>query len=328
FYYVDPLRVQAGATIENTSPFHYCKFRYAVFGMLRIDNDQDLLLQNVEFLGPATGYNVYKSVDSGNLEFKDYYGDYAGEAYENDPYNRIHWTNNAFSLDVKVYLEGPFNGSLMTTTLNPVMLPLTQPYNQAPWNYSGSESVTAIPNSTVVDWVLIELRDAPDAASATGATVLARRAGFLHNNGTVTGTDGTSLMQFTETITNQLLVVVRHRNHISIMSGDYLQNNAGICSWDFTSGINQAYGGGNAHKQIAPGIWGMTGADGNADNQINNGDKNDVWAGQAGSGGYKSGDFNLDAQVNNGDKNDIWVPNTGLGGQVPDNGGYKCCVPE
>ncbi|MBN1340883.1 MAG: hypothetical protein JXA03_16265, partial [Bacteroidales bacterium] len=63
---------------------------------------------------------------------------------------------------------------------------------------------------------------------------------------------------------------------------------------------------------------GMTGADGNADQQINNGDKNDVWIQQAGTGGYKAGDFNLDAQVNNGDKNDVWVPNTGLGGQVPE----------
>ncbi|MCD4734485.1 MAG: hypothetical protein K8R53_00450, partial [Bacteroidales bacterium] len=72
-----------------------------------------------------------------------------------------------------------------------------------------------------------------------------------------------------------------------------------------------------AHKEIGTGIWGMIGADGNADSQINNADKLDVWAVQAGSGGYQNGDFNLDAQVNNSDKNDVWIPNTGLGGQVP-----------
>jgi hypothetical protein len=92
FYYVNPLRVFSGATIDPLHPFHYCKFRYTSAGMLRIDNDQDLLIRNVEFLGPATGYNVYKSVDIGNLEFKDSYGDYSGAAYENDPYNRIEWT--------------------------------------------------------------------------------------------------------------------------------------------------------------------------------------------------------------------------------------------
>ncbi|MBN1339388.1 MAG: hypothetical protein JXA03_08695, partial [Bacteroidales bacterium] len=92
FYYVNPLRVFSGATIDPLYPFNYCKFRYTSTGMLRIDNSQDLLLRNVEFLGPATGYNVYKSVNIGSLEFKDSYGDYSGAAYENDPYNRIDWT--------------------------------------------------------------------------------------------------------------------------------------------------------------------------------------------------------------------------------------------
>ncbi|MBN1338239.1 MAG: right-handed parallel beta-helix repeat-containing protein, partial [Bacteroidales bacterium] len=65
------------------------------------------------------------------------------------------------ALDLKAFLEGPFNGSEMNTTLNSGgHLPLSQPYNQAPWYYSGTEAVTAIPNTDVVDWVLIELRDA------------------------------------------------------------------------------------------------------------------------------------------------------------------------
>ncbi|MCD4677782.1 MAG: hypothetical protein K8S18_17565, partial [Desulfobacula sp.] len=109
----------------------------------------------------------------------------------------------------------------------------------------------------------------------------------------------------------------------------------GIYSYDFTTGSGQVYGGANAHKEIGPGTWGMTGADGNADGQVNNGDKIDVWSLQAGSGGYLTGDFNLDSQVNNGDKNDVWIPNTGSGGQVPDfsggsfvKQGYKCHVPQ
>ncbi|MBN1338236.1 MAG: hypothetical protein JXA03_02870 [Bacteroidales bacterium] len=61
-----------------------------------------------------------------------------------------------------------------------------------------------------------------------------------------------------------------------------------VYSYDFTTGASQAYGGTQGHKELAPGIWGMTGADGNADSQVNNGDKIDQWA-----------------------------PNTGMGGQVP-----------
>ncbi len=110
FYYVDPLRVYSGATIEEANPFSYCKFRYTQFGMLRIDNSQNLLIRNVEFLTPATGYNVYKSVNSGSLEFKDAYGDYSGAAYESDPFSRVNWT---------VTQPGLWTGTASTSWSNP-----------------------------------------------------------------------------------------------------------------------------------------------------------------------------------------------------------------
>ncbi|MCD4747439.1 MAG: hypothetical protein K8R58_14175, partial [Bacteroidales bacterium] len=105
----------------------------------------------------------------------------------------------------------------------------------------------------------------------------------------------------------------------------------GIYTYDFSTGAGQAYGGANGHKEIGTGIWGMIGGDGDANSQIGNADKNDVWAVQAGSAGYLSGDFTMDVQVNNSDKNDVWAPNSGKGGQVPDgilNGGFKCMVPK
>ncbi|MEZ5197957.1 MAG: hypothetical protein R2764_16695 [Bacteroidales bacterium] len=49
-------------------------------------------------------------------------------------------------LDVKVYLEGPFNGTTMNTVINERNnLPLTQPYSTSPWLYTGDEAVTVIP---------------------------------------------------------------------------------------------------------------------------------------------------------------------------------------
>ena len=92
FYYVNPLRVYSGATIDPANAFDFCKFRYCSTGMLRIENTQDLLVRNVEFLSPAAGYNVSKTQNSGSLNFKDATGDYSGPAYESDPYNRIDWT--------------------------------------------------------------------------------------------------------------------------------------------------------------------------------------------------------------------------------------------
>jgi len=58
-------------------------------------------------------------------------------------------------LNIKAYLQGAFQTTSMDTALKTGgYIPLSQPYNVSPWNYNGTESVTAIPNS-VVDWVLL-----------------------------------------------------------------------------------------------------------------------------------------------------------------------------
>jgi len=221
-------------------------------------------------------------------------------------------------LDLKNYLQGSFNGTDMNADLNPADIPLSQPYNTSPWNYTGTESVASIPNANVVDWILIELRDTTEAQFATGTTMIARQAGFLLKNGTICSLDGSSNLFFNVTIADSLFAVVWHRNHLAVMSAFSLIESAGIYTYDFTSGSGQVYGGVLGHKEIAPGIWGMIAGDGNANGQVNNVDKNDIWAQQAGTSGYLSGDFSMDSQVNNLDKNDLWAPNTGSGSQVPD----------
>ncbi|MBN1281147.1 MAG: right-handed parallel beta-helix repeat-containing protein [Candidatus Thermoplasmatota archaeon] len=223
-------------------------------------------------------------------------------------------------LQLTVFLEGPFTGSEMSRFLNTYgYLPSTQPYTGAPWYYTGTENVTSIPNADIVDWVLIELRDAPgDASTATVATSLGRQAGFLLRDGTAVGLNGASpLAFFNVTITNNLYVVIYHRNHLSVMSAIPLVESGGVYTYNFTTGADQAYGGSLGHKQIGAGVWGMIGGDGNADGLVNNVDKNDVWRLQAGMAGYLAGDFTLNSQVDNVDKNDIWTPNAGCGSQVP-----------
>ncbi len=221
------------------------------------------------------------------------------------------------TLDIAAMLEGPYNGATMTPFLNAGgYIPLAQPYNTAPWNYPGSENVGAMPNGNVVDWVLVELRDATSAANATGATTIARQAAFVLNNGAVVGLDGASDLLFTNGVTNQLFVVVWHRNHLGVMSANPLANIGGIYSYNFTTGAGQAYGA-DAHKLLAGGVYGMYGGDGNADKTVNNTDKSTVWTPQAGAQGYKTGDFNMNSNVNNPDKDDIWVPNNSKTSKVP-----------
>jgi PKD repeat protein len=221
------------------------------------------------------------------------------------------------NLDISLLLEGPFDGASMIPYLNGI-LPLSQPYNTAPWNYAGTESVVSIPNSNIVDWILVELRDAPDAASATGTTVIARQAAFLQNDGAVLGMDGLPGLHFTASVVNNLFVVVYHRNHLSIMSAAGLVKSGGVYTYDFSSGSGQVYGGTDGHKELPMGYWGMTGGDGDHNGMIGTTDYSPVWETEAGATGYLDSDYNLDLQSDNKDKDDIWTPNQGKGTQVPD----------
>ncbi|MCD4746824.1 MAG: hypothetical protein K8R58_11050 [Bacteroidales bacterium] len=223
------------------------------------------------------------------------------------------------TVDLIVFLEGPYFGTEMNTYLNPDYIPLSQPYNIAPWNYTGTESVATIPNTDIVDWVLVELRDTTEAQYATGSTMIAQQAAFLLNDGSVVGLDGIDAIScVSTTITNNLFVVIWHRNHLGVLSAYSLTETGGVYSYNFSTGANQSYGGSLGHKEISTGVWGMIGGDGNADNQIGNADKNDIWEAQAGSSGYLSGDFSMDGQCNNTDKVEVWAPNSGSGGQVPE----------
>jgi hypothetical protein len=228
------------------------------------------------------------------------------------------WQPNARSLNIKVYLQGSYTPSGMMTTLNSQgLLPLSQPFNFPPLNYNGNESVSSIPNANVVDWVLIELRDAVNAQSATSNTVVERKAAFVLNNGQIVDLDGASFVPFTQTINQQLFLVLRHRSHLGIMSSSPLSANNNIYQYDFTTGSTKSYGGINSQKELELGIWGMIGGDGYLDGVINNTDKTLTWKPDSGEKGYNPGDFNLNGNINNQDKNLIWITNFGKTSYIP-----------
>jgi hypothetical protein len=222
-----------------------------------------------------------------------------------------------YTVNLTVFLEGPFDQTQMSTYLNEGnTIPLNQPFNAEPWNYFGSENVTAIPNSNVVDWVLVELRDAQNAVSATQQTRLARKAGFLLKNGHVVDLDGNSLMSFNETISESLFVVVWHRNHLGILSANALTGFNNNFSYNFTDSNLKAYGT-NAQKNLGSGKYGMYTGDFNADKVIDLNDKSLNWNSETGKAGYLSTDGNLDTQTDNTDKNLIWMNNINQQCQVP-----------
>jgi hypothetical protein len=221
-------------------------------------------------------------------------------------------------VQIKVLLQGPFVGSLMQTALNQNdLLPLAQPYNTAPWNYPGEETVSEIPSSAIVDWVLIEFRDATDAASADGSTIVETQAAFLLDDGKVVALDGISNLTIKTEISNELFVVIRHRNHLSVMNANVAAEIDNGFTFDFTVSPTETFAGHLSMHNLGNGLWGMIAADANGNGQINNVDKVDCWAGQFLNAGYLSGDFNMDSQVDMNDKTQAWNLNSGKKCHIP-----------
>ena len=176
-------------------------------------------------------------------------------------------------LIVHVFLEGAFNavtGLMHTTLLDNLMIPKYQPYNVAPWNYNGSEHVTNIP-SDVVDWVLVELRHAASAAEALPDSVLPGwpRACFLKSDGSVADLDGTTLPTIgNPSIDGNLYVIIRHRNHIAIISAFGMTANCDDYTYNFTDAMTKAHGNSAGFRQIIPGTFGMVSGDSDGDSSV------------------------------------------------------------
>ncbi len=89
------VQVKNGAIIDATHPFDNCIFREGIAGgtLLTVNNNQILTVANANF--PTNTWvgasNVSKALNQGHVEFFDAVGDFAGEAYDNDPFDRIDW---------------------------------------------------------------------------------------------------------------------------------------------------------------------------------------------------------------------------------------------
>jgi hypothetical protein len=223
----------------------------------------------------------------------------------------------------RVMLEGAYaTGGKMTTALTAV-LPSSQPYSNSFYNgtlvdYDGSESVGSFPPGTV-DWILVDLRTDSSASSTVDG---AFRPAFVDSVGSILGLDGDTL-SFAGLPRTAYHVVVRHRNHLSVMTPDPVSVAPnGVATWDFTTSLGQAFSeGGDPLRELDSGIFGMFACDANADGNVTAPDFN-LWNGSttAGETGYYvPADCNLDGNSTAPDFN-LWNANTTAGAatQVPD----------
>ena len=210
-----------------------------------------------------------------------------------------------------------------------------------------SVPATTVGDSTVrfiVDWVLVELRAVSNGGtagstvfgSAVGSTVIARKPGFLLNNrrvveaSTYAGADpmactaltmsGNCLdVEFSEgdvataTADNDLYVVVRHRNHLDIISANRITESdgeAGVYAYDFTVA--------NSDSEESGSTYVMLGGDTDGNGLISSADNiNEVLPNSPATNTYQAGDVTLDGNVTSADNVRAILPNSPAAGTVP-----------
>lgn len=217
----------------------------------------------------------------------------------------------AVTLESTVFLQGAYEapGRMRNTLQASGWLPTAQPYGGAPWHYTGDEALSAgewADTTAIVDWVLVQLRTAPAVETA-----IATRAALLLRDGRIAGVDGQAL-RFDDVSPGHYYVVVRHRNHLPVMSAAPVDFTSGSARYDFSAAPSQGYGF-DPMVRLADGRYGLYAGDADGNGQIQNSDKNSYWWPSVGKAGYEAADFNLNGQVQNDDKNLFWWVNIGRG---------------
>ncbi|MBK8551738.1 MAG: right-handed parallel beta-helix repeat-containing protein [Ignavibacteria bacterium] len=160
-------------------------------------------------------------------------------------------------INAKIFLEGAYTGlnTMRINLLTNGFIPLKQPYNTAPFNYDGTETVTSIP-ADVVDWVYLELRSTPAGAPLANG----QRAAFIKSDGSIVDLDGVSPVK-TDVIGGNYYIVIGHRNHLPVMSQSAQRLDSVSAVYDFSTGLIKYFGG--AAADLGNDQFGMYAGDAN-----------------------------------------------------------------
>ncbi|MGE5314253.1 MAG: T9SS type A sorting domain-containing protein [Acidobacteriota bacterium] len=206
------------------------------------------------------------------------------------------------TVNAKALLAGAYSRGIMSTSLRSQgLIPLSSvaAYAETTYHYR-PKVVKAIPDS-VVDWVLVELR-----RDTTGSSKAAMQAAFIRNRGEIVDTNGLGPVRFDGIAPGAYRIVIRHRNHLPVMSALPVALSKNSPLYDFTASLTSAYGS----KPMFPlegGVFGLWPGDANRDGNVKfSGARNDRSVLLTAVGladltlpkrGYFDADLNLDGGV-------------------------------
>lgn len=219
-------------------------------------------------------------------------------------------------LNVRMYLGGAYNTAQhrMNDGLRANgLIPASEPYTDLDFDLpgGGGETVDAAllavtGDDAVVDWVLVELRDASHPS-----TIVAAQSALLQRDGDVMAADGSPNLMF-DVPAGNYRVAVRHRNHLGCMTANDVALGGSPVMVDFGLASTATYG--TEAQMSADGkrmLWpGNVQLDDRLKYTGSNNDRDPILQGVGAiptgtSTGYKGEDVNLDGTVKyTGSQND------------------------
>ncbi|MDE5610881.1 MAG: hypothetical protein K2I90_02550, partial [Odoribacter sp.] len=213
---------------------------------------------------------------------------------------------------IKVLLEGPYIAKLDSMRciyegyFPSVVGKYTSPYADK------KEHTRPFPSFDrgIVDWVYVEVWDYPPNGTGFGDTrrgeLMDSTSALLLSDGTVAGLDGNKYVSFDHLKENNYYVVIRHRNHLPVMSAEKVAFTSGnitaASTIDFTQKMENAFDNSGKNTTQTPlkignGKCFMYAGDVNGDGMISVVDMQS-YEEEASSIGYNVADMTFDGQVN------------------------------
>lgn len=185
---VDPLTIRA----EN----------FTIMPSLQINDIETATDLRTVYLKTTSAHQPFITYSVSVRNVTDMFGNNAS----GNPYS---YSFKVLTARIKVYLQGALSNGLMHSGINSY-LPKNNPFNKLPWNYQGEEKLEIVPGD-VIDWMLVELRSDFHSEGY-------RKAVLLRNDAQLVDTDGTTELKFHNSAPGSYYIVLKHRNHLSIIS--------------------------------------------------------------------------------------------------------------
>ncbi len=284
-----------------------------------------VILEDVDIGNVGTWDSINVVLDMGQVMFFNNGGNFDASTtggnfkmIETEPWEFTIFNDRPVEINLTAQLEGAYDeytGTMRNLLSTTGLLPLTQPYHTSPYNYTGTETLESL-NSDMVDWVLVEARSGTPSTSGERSTItIETKAGILLTDGSIVGPDMSPLVFENLLVGEDYYFCLRHRNHLDVLSAlPVTITSTGALSYDFTSGIHQAFGV-FQQTEMNNGTAALLGGDYTQDGVIQISDLIRWMTNPSQLNVYESTDGNLDGVVQATDF-DAWIINKAKLGAV------------